>query len=380
MMIYTLMHKNVPVLDMEMSSLGTVEKIEAIYNRDHCPVGVTGYGGLQKTITRSALDLWWGGRSIPASRRGAQQLLKEVNVPTFKALAMKSCGLSLSDQYWIKPQNIHLDWSDINFFDNDFSKDVGDFLFHQIDFPTNLMSPDNTSDGWLPKKWIISDNKRILMKGGSGVYKQEPLNELVACAFMKRLKINHVSYSLTIEENQPYSLCETFITTDTELIPASRVGEIRRIEAHESSLTHLLESCKELGVPDPQDEINKMLVVDYLIVNTDRHFNNFGFIRNANSLEWEGFAPIYDNGTSLWNNSASTKEVQTAKPFVGRRDTHEKQIKMVTDFSWLDLSKLKGISDECYEIFSMSPLLEEKRKVMLCQGIEDRITSLSKVI
>jgi len=28
----------------------------------------------------------------------------------------------------------------------------------------------------------------------------------------------------------------------------------------------------------------------------------------------------------------------------------------------------------------MSPLLEEKRKVMLCQGIEDRTTSLSKVI
>ena len=31
-----------------------------------------------------------------------------------------------------------------------------------------------------------------------------------------------------------------------------------------------------------------MLVLDYIISNEDRHCNNFGFIRNAESLEWLG--------------------------------------------------------------------------------------------
>lgn len=58
-------------------------------------------------------------------------------------------------------------WHDINFFENDFSKDVGEILFgHQPanQAHLNLMSPDNTSDGWLKKKWVIADGKRMLMK------------------------------------------------------------------------------------------------------------------------------------------------------------------------------------------------------------------------
>lgn len=45
-----------------------------------------------------------------------------------------------------------------------------------------------------------------------------------------------------------------------------------------------------------------MLVLDYLIVNEDRHLNNFGLIRNAVTLEWIGTAPLYDNGNSMWFN------------------------------------------------------------------------------
>ena len=49
-----------------------------------------------------------------------------------------------------------------------------------------------------------------------------------------------------------------------------------------------------------QAALDRMLVLDYLIVNEDRHQNNFGVIRNADTLEYPGAAPIYDSGTSLW--------------------------------------------------------------------------------
>lgn len=31
----------------------------------------------------------------------------------------------------------------------------------------------------------------------------------------------------------------------------------------------------------------------------DRHFNNFGVVRNADTLEWLGAAPIYDCGITM---------------------------------------------------------------------------------
>ena len=68
---------------------------------------------------------------------------------------------------------------EVNFFDNDFSEDVGNALFgndvcHE---KFNFSSPDNTSDGWLKKRWKIVDGVRYLVKAGSGTEKQEPINE-----------------------------------------------------------------------------------------------------------------------------------------------------------------------------------------------------------
>ena len=42
-----------------------------------------------------------------------------------------------------------------------------------------------------------------------------------------------------------------------------------------------------------------MTVMDDIMLNTDRHLGNFGLIRNAETLEWIGPAPIYDTGNSL---------------------------------------------------------------------------------
>lgn len=113
----------------------------------------------------------------------------------------------------------NLKWSEINFFENNFSDDMGNILFGKVSSgemilndEISLMSPDNTSDGWLKKKWKIINGKRCLIKGGSGAIQQEPYNEVIASKIMERLDIPHVKYSLIMEEEYPYSICEDFIT------------------------------------------------------------------------------------------------------------------------------------------------------------------------
>ncbi len=59
-----------------------------------------------EVIDRKALNNWWYGRSIPASRQGIQQALAALRVDSTQELLNKSYGLSLSDQYWIKEKRI----------------------------------------------------------------------------------------------------------------------------------------------------------------------------------------------------------------------------------------------------------------------------------
>ena len=58
-----------------------------------------------------------------------QQALAALRVDSTQELLNKSYGLSLSDQYWIKEKGSSLEWAEINFFENAFSRDIGDILF-----------------------------------------------------------------------------------------------------------------------------------------------------------------------------------------------------------------------------------------------------------
>mgnify|MGYP007065441077 CR=1 FL=1 len=47
------------------------------------------------------------------------------------------------------------------------------------------------------------------------------------------------------------------------------------------------------------DRLDEMFVTDYIIGNYDRHYRNFGLIRNAETLKFISAAPIFDTDTSL---------------------------------------------------------------------------------
>ncbi len=295
----------------------------------------------------------------------------------------KCFGLSLSDQYWVKPTGRNIEWKDVNFFENRFSEDVGNAFFGRTANygDLNLMSPDNTSDGWLKKKWAYANERLLLLKGGSGPYYQEPLNEAIASAVMRRLGISHVSYSLTWDGDQPLSVCEDFITPHTELVSAWHIYMTGRKPGHISEHQYFLECCKALGIPNAQESINRMLTVDYLIANKDRHFGNFGAVRNVETLEWEGFAPIFDCGTSMWcdqvYNMIKPKADQDSKPF---RSKHGEQIKLVDNFNWLDFAALKDMDDECSDILKQSPYIDEQRRDALCNALSTRIELLEMIV
>lgn len=141
--------------------------------------------------------------------------------------------------------------------------------------------------------------KICIVNGDSNPYRRQPLNEVIASEIMRRLNIPHIPYTVTWNKDAPYSICEDFVGEDTELVPARRIIQTKKHTNSKSMYQHFVDCADALGIPGVEAFLGRMIVIDYIIANEDRHLNNFGAIRNAETLEWLGMAPIYDSGSSL---------------------------------------------------------------------------------
>lgn len=386
-MKYTLMHRELPVAVLGINDIsGTVYRVDEIMNEEHLPLGTR--ASKVKAVAQN-LNGWLSGRAIPASRSGFRQAVEDVltqkGVELSSALLLMRClALSLSDQYWLNPVESPLQWQDVNFYDNSFSDDVGNILFGEFPKSQNLdlVSPCNTSDGWLKKKWKIIDGHRVLVKGGSGLPQQEPFNEVVAAAICKRLGIPHVRYSVLWENGKPYSVCPNMTTNRQDLVSAYALYSSGEKPDHMSAFDYFIERCEQLGIPGARRSLSQMLVLDFLICNQDRHYGNFGALRDAVTLEWLGMAPIYDSGTSMWqdryaNQIQACADTQ-AKPFC---KTHRTQIELVAgDLDWLDFSALHGLQEEAYTIYEQAHFGEASRAAVLSQALATRCDYLQTLV
>jgi hypothetical protein len=181
-MLYSLMHKDVEVSRLDIGNDGVITGLSSVSTPEHMPIGTMLHGEADIVQLRN----WWQNRCIPVTRNGAREFLEKAGLSNMSSLLTRSYGLSLSDQYWIRPVNSSLEWGSVNFFENPFTEDVGNLLFGRpISGEIDLASPDNTSDGILRKRWAIIDGKRRLIKSGMEPFHQEPMNEAVATAIME---------------------------------------------------------------------------------------------------------------------------------------------------------------------------------------------------
>ena len=370
----TLMHINDKVVDLDISlETGQIQLYGYLYAKELLPIGV------QDNL--HGLSEWWNERSIPLTRSGIKDALEKLNISDPRLLLLKCFGLSLSDQYWIKPREENIAWEDVNFFDNDFSDDVGVVLFNgeKRKKELNLSSPDNTSVGNLKKRWKIVDGKRALIKGGSNPYRQEPFNEAIASEIAKLLGLNCVKYELFYDGDYPYSVCEDFVKRDQDLVTAYQINKVLKRNNSDSVYTHFVKCAQSLGIKDAEAFLDRLIVFDFIIANEDRHLNNFGFIRDAKTLEFVGPAPIFDSGASfgfdkLTIDIKAYKEI-ISKPF---KEKPQEQLQLVKDFSWLSLESLNNIKSKLPSLFNkyQSKYLDNDRISAITDSAVERIDYL----
>lgn len=349
-----LMNKNTKILSAEYdSAIGAFSKIYEIYNIEYAPYILKNYhikNDSNNDLFRANLSAWFKGRGIPSWRDKLDLLLHRLDITAPSCLLDKAFGLSLTDQYWLKPYEQDILYDDINFFDHDF--EFSDFMEASLSKnnsiirnENSLKTPNNTTDGMLKKAWIIENNIRYLLKGGYKNETLQPFNEVLATEICKRLGFNHIEYTLDTYKDMIVSKCPCFINKDCEFVTAHQIRESMDKHNNSRDYEEYIKVLEENGITNARIDMENMYILDFVIMNEDRHLNNFGIIRDANTLKWISVAPIFDNGQSLNIEYYDDEELHISGE--GRLfyeiKSFDEIIKVVKDVNRLDLSKLDDL-------------------------------------
>ncbi|MFI3231376.1 MAG: hypothetical protein R3Y29_07515 [bacterium] len=246
---------------------------------------------------------WLDNRVAPLYRKYTQEIIQEFSLDGMKDLINFSNLLSLTDTFWVQKVGDSLSWGDIN-------------LFKSISSGSIPNSSLLTTDGLLPKYWVVENQQVYLIKEGStGSCNagREPESEVLASQVLRTLGYNHTPYELGCYNNQNTSKCP-LITSPCEqaesLIHAScylKVG-INQVDK-------IRDFCKGVD-QECLDDFNKLIIFDYLSINSDRHMNNLAFIIDAYTYKIKGLAPIYDNGVGMLCYFMLNDKYQTLEQFL----------------------------------------------------------------
>ncbi len=247
-----------------------------------------------------SLMKWLKSRIIPKNREYVDSFLAKNGLSHKDTRGiLKVCkGLSLNDSYWIVEDESEK-FEDFNLYDHDFLKVLSMIAYTGYgSSPAKgfTSSPEFTTSGMLRKGWRRLNGKILLYKGGtSGAANagNEPYSEFYASQIARRMELNHIDYTLAKWKGSICSVCELFTDINHSYVPIFRF-------VSDYSLRIVADFLKNLG-DNYYDEFVDMLIFDALIYNEDRHFGNFGLIVDNKTNKPCAFAPIFDNGLSLFN-------------------------------------------------------------------------------
>lgn len=332
---YVLMHRNTETAVIELNESNAVLSSQTL-NKEEIPFGCDSQKNMANWIER---------RAIPKTQQN-----KPINLQletTFDYM-IKNLGLSLIDNYWLKPVGSDYTWEDINLYNHNFAE--FDFQYEDLENITPF-KPSATTQGELQKRWIIKNNERYLVKGNYDSMCRQSLNEVFTTMVHTMQGVEHTKYELV---DLPSILgwgigciSKNFTTENLEFIPAFDVTFARKKKNEESVLQQYINTCVELGIPkeEMQHWMDYQIMSDFLLTNTDRHLLNLGILRDVNTLKAVSPAPYFDTGNSMFYRSRYIPKEVLNIPTTSFYKTEIKMLEKVKDRNVLDLSKLPSETD-----------------------------------
>lgn len=382
--LFILKHKDLDVAMMKMDiRTGMIEYVLSVYLPEELPAGCAPDG--------TGLGEWWKLRAIPDSRKGIRQVLSRLSEETSQSLMLSSYGLSLTDHYWIQPVGQELYWKDLNFYENNFEDELGDILTdserdRSASDGISKLSPSVSVNGDMKKKWIIREDGRYLLKVNPNYHSQQAVNEVIAGKLHERLGWkNYVSYEMgTIHisgREYPCSLSPMFTSVDTEFVSAYQIVAAYKVPNDVSLYEALIRQAVSLGADEKEVRafLEYMILTDFILTNTDRHLNNFGFIYDPRQHRLSGMAPLFDTGNSLFYDYDVIPHGRNLLdiPVNSFSKREADQLHYVKSDAGVKLERLAHFPEEAEALLKEYTDMTEKRAAETARTIEEKIEYLN---
>ncbi len=239
----------------------------------------------------SNAEMWLESRAIDSHRANSRLLKKALRLAEKDDVStvVHVNGATITDNYWVRPVGSEFTYADVKF-DNDYFSNLalkGTYdSFNRAANSKHSRTPELTNVGSFEKCWKLRD-------GNWWIYKKANHNELFSELFVfelgKALGMNMAHY----ERGQ--GIIKSLDFTDSAKVnfePASTFMSDN--EDYEDVVAELQKIC-----PEAIGDYVRMIFLDTIVANPDRHTNNFGLLRDVDSGEFIGFAPNFDNNMAL---------------------------------------------------------------------------------
>ena len=237
------------------------------------------------------VEHWLETRAIDCHRANSRLLKKALRLTEKDDIStvISVNAVTVTDTYWIKAIDSPLTYEEVRF-DNDYFSNLALYgtydSFNNASNSLSLKTPELTNIGSFEKCWKLKNGEWWLYKKAEH---KEQFSELFAYEFGKALGMNMAEYSLG---DRCVKTKDFTNNAEVNFEPAySFMGDN---EDYIETINKLSELSDKLAA-----DYVKMIFLDTLLANPDRHTFNFGILRAPHTGEVIGFAPNFDNNMAL---------------------------------------------------------------------------------
>ena len=327
---------------MEKRDLST---LQGTLMSGNTPVALIESGEISKVIEPSLIPLhflfaedpslksWLRQRSLDTSRTNSRFVLRELDSDKadITQIVLSVNAATITDNFWIRENGSEKTYEQTRFHQDHLAKVALLGSSAGIVVPPDHRSPELTNIGTFEKCWHLENDQWWLYKRGDP---ENTFSELAVQSIGRYLNLNMAVYEYVSREEignifdcrAPASI-STVKTLDftggiLNFEPAADLG------CKKNDAVKNYQILKKLS-PAAAQEYEKMVLLDALTYNIDRHLYNFGVLRDQATGQVISLAPAYDHNLSLSMALMDYKQIMADNPdllFINWRNLVDSQL------------------------------------------------------
>ena len=239
---------------------------------------------------------WCATRLLTLDRKYAKEILNSLGLKQAVTdreraeIAISYHALCLTDVYWVRELREKIRFAQINLYDHSLSDAFVDVSLRGRALtaenagliPYGDSAGDLSTAGVAPKAWIRREGRFLLLKDGD---EREVERELFASRIARCFDVEQVLYEPWVYDGQRVSQSVLLTSKERSIVSAQSV----EIYAANRGTT-----LQKIVIRQDEYSYHMMNIIDYLVGNTDRHWENWGFWVNNSNNKLEKLHPLMD--------------------------------------------------------------------------------------